>query len=296
MTNNGASSMDAVEEESLPSFLSLVEEYLDYANTYKRPSTFKRDITALTRILLTFEGVELSQITMRDIERFQAKRAKEVQPATVNRDMQVLKHLLNKAIDWGYIQISPARRVKSLREPPGRVRYLSESERRRLLDNCWLNGSDMLYPLVLTALLTGMRRGELRELIWDNINLEDCLIAVGHSKNNQSRVIPIHRDLLPVLVRLRSQYPFAQFVFCKPDGRPYGDWKRRFTTACERAGVKDFRFHDLRHTFASYLVMSGVDIRIVQQLLGHKDIKMTARYSHLSTACLSDAVNRIHRG
>lgn len=186
------------------------------------------------------------------------------------------------------MRMNPARTVKLFKEPLGRLRYLLPEERELLLQEC----SGMLRTIVITALETGMRKGEIQNLTWKDVDFKRRTITLTQTKNAEIRTIPISDTLLPVLQRLYVERRGPR-VFSKPDGGPYGNWRRSFESACNRAGIEDFRFHDLRHTFASYLVMSGVDIRTVQELMGHKDIKMTMRYSHLSKAHLLEAVNRV---
>jgi len=274
-------------------FRELAEEYIAYAEANKASSTIQRDKRRLGKLFAAFGSNRLTDITQRKVELYMQEREKEVKPATVNREFALLRHMLRKAVEWDYLPVSPARTVKPFKESPGRVRYLSDSERERLLDACKHSDSDMLYPVVLTALLTGMRRGELQELTWDDVNFPEARITVRRSKNNETRHIPIHRDLLEVLAELRNRYPYAQYVFCKPDGKPYGNWRRAFETACRQAGVANFRFHDLRHTFGSYLGMKGCNAYTIMRLMGHKTIAMSARYTHISEEQLRAAVDGI---
>lgn len=279
------------QQESLR-FSECLDEYLQWSKPHKRPSSYRRDLTSARWLLKEFRLKPISSITQKDIEKFQGKRALEVKPATVNRTMETLRHLFTKAIEWGYLQVNPTQRVKQLKTPPGRIRYLSLKERDRLLVECAPNL--MLYAVVVTALETGMRRGELRGLKWEDVSFETRTIYLHRTKNNTARAVPISNNLSVFLRRFYKER-VGKFVFSKPDGKPYGDWKRSFATACKRAEVKNFRFHDLRHTFASYLVMGGVDIRTVQELMGHKDIKMTVRYCQLSQQHLFKAVNKISK-
>lgn len=246
------------------------------------------------RLLLeAFGQCKLIEITSRDIERYMQLRSKDVRPATVNRELALLRHMLNKAIDWGYLQENPAKKVKPFKEPPGRVKYLRKDEYERLLTVCKLTPG--LYEIVYTALHTGMRKGELVSLTWGDVDFERMEITLRETKNNEIWVIPICDALLSVLEELYQKH-LGHHVFTREDGTPYGDPHHRFKTACKRAGVEDFRFHDLRHTYASYLVIAGIDIRTVQELMGHKTVKMTMRYSHLSKTHLRAAVNKIRAG
>ncbi|MBN2380638.1 site-specific integrase [candidate division WOR-3 bacterium] len=217
---------------------------------------------------------------------------KTLEAGTCNRKLALLRHMLHKAIDWGYLGENPCEKVKPFKEPPGRIRWLSDRERERLLDAVE-SRSEVLYGIVLTALLTGMRKGELQELTWDNVDFEREEITLTRTKNNERRVIPICQELLPVLQALRDAYPHAHHVFSKPDGRPYGNWRKAFESACREAGVKDFHFHDLRHTFASYLAMEKCNVPTIQRLTGHKSLSCVQRYMHLSEAHLRAAVDQL---
>jgi integrase len=154
--------------------------------------------------------------------------------------------------------------------------------------------SPRLRPIVVVALHTCMRKGEVLGLTWQNIDFGANTITVQHTKNHEPQVIPMNQPLCEELQRLpRHLHP--AYVFCNLQGQPYDEVKRSFKTACRKAGIKDFRFHDLRHTFASYLVMNNVNLKTVQHLLGHEDIRMTLRYSPLSREHLQAAVGTLDR-
>jgi integrase len=179
------------------------------------------------------------------------------------------------------------RKVKLLPENNRRLRYLSTVECKLLLDSC----NDHLKPIVITALNTGMRRGEILSLKWDNVDLKHGFILLDRTKNGERREIPINetvRNTFEGLIRrLDSPYLFYDHA----TGKPYQDLKRSFKTACRRVGITDFHFHDLRHCFASHLVMAGIDLATVKELLGHKTLTMTLRYSHLAPSHKVNAVN-----
>lgn len=271
----------------------LVKEYTDYSKAHKEDSTHSKEASKMKHILEAFGNHKLSQITPREIERYMERRKQTAKPATANREFSLLRHMLSKAVDWDYLKDNPAKRVKPFKEPPGRTRFLSQDECERLLDAC--KYTQGLYEIVLTALLTGMRKGELMGLTWDNVDLERMEITLRKTKNNETRVIPIAEDLLPLLSGLKAK-SLGLLVFTRPDGTPYGDPHHRFERVCRIAGIEHFRFHDLRHTFASWLVMSGENIPTVQRLMGHKTISMTMRYAHLSDSHLRAAVNKIRAG
>lgn len=270
-------------------FEDFAERYLTFSKANKAPKSYGRDLTSLrTNLIPHFRGYYLFDISSQMVEDYKSLRLSGVKPATLNRELACLRHMYNKAIEWGYVGRNPMQGVKLLKEPPERLRFLSPEEIEALLQQC----SVYLRSIVITAVHTGMRKSEVLGLTWSQVDLRERTIALERTKANERRVIPINDVLLQELrsipLRLRSD-----FVFCKKNGDPYGDIGKGFKAAVRRAGIEDFRFHDLRHTFASHLVMSGVDLRTVQQLLGHKTMKMTVRYSHLSKAHLQEAVNRL---
>jgi integrase len=180
--------------------------------------------------------------------------------------------------------------VKCLKEPPGRLRYLTGEEMDALVGAC----SPHLRPIVLTALHTGMRKSEILGLTWQEIDFGVRTITVHHTKNNERRVIPMNRTLYEELRQL-PRHLHSPYVFCNEQGERYDEVKRSFNTACRKAGIIDFRFHDLRHTFASHLIMNDISLKAIQTLLGHKDIRMTLRYTHLSGEHLQAAVGILDR-
>jgi integrase len=278
-----------IHEEKKVLFEDFAKEYLEFSETNKAPESYRRDKDHLGLHLIPyFKEKYLFEITSQEIEKYKTERLKRLKPATVNRQLACLKHMFNKAIEWGYVKNNPMKDVRMLKEPPGRIRYLMPDEISALLREC----APHIRPIVITALHTGMRKSEILNLKWSNIDLKRRLITIETTKNNECRTIPIN-DVLYEELRKIPRHFRNHMVFYNKDGENYYDIKKGFQAAVKRAGVKDFRFHDLRHTFASYLVMSGVDIRTVQQLLGHKDIKMTLRYSHLSKTHLQDAVNKV---
>jgi len=270
----------------------LAKEYIPYAEAHKAKSTVEKEASKMKLLVSAFGERKLTGITVRDIELYMQHRSKVVKPRTVNLELALLRHMLNKAVDWGYLKGNPAKRVKPFKEPPGRIRYLRRDEYDRLLSVCQLTPG--LYEIVLTALETGMRKGELQRLTWDDVDFEKRIITVKQSKNNETRHIQISKGLLPVLKGLLLERPHSHYVFSTPDGnKPCGNWRRAFETACRRADVANFRFHDLRHTFASYLGMSGCNAFEIKALTGHKTLAMAARYTHISDVQLRTAVNKI---
>jgi len=151
-----------------------------------------------------------------------------------------------------------------------------------------------IRPIVTVALNTGMRRGEILKLKWEDVDLRNGLLLVKDTKNGESRAVPINDAVREVLAgtvrRLDSQY-----VFCNPKGQPLREIKHTFNSACRRAGIRNFMFHDLRHSAASFMAMGGVSLLAIGTILGHKTASMTKRYSHLSPEHLQGAVAAIDR-
>lgn len=267
--------------------------YIYVNESHKRLSTRNRDLVAFRTIIPALGNKTLWSITKRDIEDYQTNRAEIVSASTVNRDMETLKHLLSCAVESGIIQVNPASKVKNLKVEPFRERYLTFKEKEELLKAC--KNNIVLHAVVLTALETGMRRGEIMNLEWKSVDFNLKQITLTQTKNNEKRSLPITDRLFQELYALWSIRQ-SDYVFEKPDGTRYGDWKKSFATACRRAGIDNFRFHDLRHTFASHLRLLGVDLGTIRELLGHKSLQMTMRYAHISDIQRYEAVSRLAHG
>ena len=286
---------DSLGSETKPinTFAELVKEYTPYAKINKSASTVEREKYTRRILLRSFGKKKLSEITRKDVDTHAQQRRRELAPGSINRELSLLKNMLDMAVEWGCLESNPARKVKQLKEPPGRIKWLNDSELERLLDACKLSTNPILYQIVLTALNTGMRKGELQRLTWDDIDFERRIITVKQSKNNETRYIQISKGLLPVLKGLLLERPHSHYVFSKTNGTAYGNWRRSFETVCKQAGIKDFHFHDLRHCFGSYLGMAGYNSYTIMALMGHKTPAMSARYTHISEVQLRAAVDEI---
>jgi site-specific recombinase XerD len=272
-------------------FEKLCANYLEYSRANKTHYTWVRDSTSVKTLLKSFQGRQIASITAYDVECFKNLRSAKLKNTSINRELSCIKHMFTKAVDWGFLPVNPLHSVKKMKEPPGRVRYLTDEEITTLLNCC--NGH--VKSIVVTVLNSVLRRGEVLGLKWSDVDLKNRVLTIHRTKNNEMKMVPVNQELHQVLSGLGPQLP-DQYVFANAEGGPFLDIKKGFHAAMRRAGIKDFRFHDLRHTFASRLVMAGVDIRTVQVLLGHKDIKMTLRYSHLSDTHLRDAVQKLEHG
>jgi len=249
----------------------------------------------------------LTAITPAVFDKWRAQRLRDgVKPATVNRDLDYLKAALGQAKKWGKLDSNPLAGVERIKRGiEQRTRYLTDDEEEALRDalaqreaqareqrknyNAWreqrgieplpeIKGySDHLMPLALLALNTGLRRGELLGLTWADIDLDGKRLTVraATAKSGKTRHVPLNSEALAVLEQWKRQHPDGRLFTSKPSTHT---WPRLMETA----GIENFRFHDLRHTFASRLVMKGVDLNTVRELLGHADITMTLRYAHLA--------------
>ena len=218
-----------------------------------------------------------------------SKLGRLVTPSTVNRELAILRHLLRLAEEWGYIAKVP--KIRLGREPEGRLRFLAEDEIPRLLAACEAKAakSPYLLPVVTVALHTGMRKGEILGLTWERVDFARGVLQLEHTKSGRRREVPMNRAVDDALAGLPG--PKAEgCVFRKRDGRAWGNIRTAFEDACREAKVDNFRFHDLRHTCASWLVMKGRSLKEVQEILGHREFTMTLRYAHLSPDRLRDAV------
>jgi integrase len=264
----------------------LIGRYLDH---FRGKRSLPTEEFHLKAILSFFGGSKpVSQIDRSDVDAFQRARLDTTKrsgahrsTSTINRELATLRRLLNKAVEWKAIEKNPAAGRKMLPERKGRTRFLSVGEAGRLLDAC----SSHLYPIVLCALETGMRRGEILSLRWEDVDLEHRILYVGETKTGIPRHVPISSRLANTLLsRARngaSEYLFAGKRGMGGHGKPFHDVRTSFKNACRRAGVAGFRFHDLRHTAASHMVMAGVPVKVVGEILGHTTVSMTERYSHL---------------
>jgi len=273
-----------LERESKIYFRELSEKFLrEYSRPPKKAiSSVGRDRLSVKHLNNFFGSKLVHQISREIIEEYQNKRLDDgVLSGTVNREVACLKTIFNKAVDWKLVRESPARKIKMLNEPPPIVRYLSEEELPKLLKACEISKAKHLYPIVFTALNTGMRLDEILKLRWRDIDFINGFIHIEVAKGGKRRDIPLTTELTRLL-KYGIKVEDTEYVFCDAKGRPFTNINRSWKTAKRRAGIKNFRFHDLRHTFASYLVMGGVDLYMVSELLGHSSIDVTKRYAHLS--------------
>jgi len=228
------------------------------------------------------------------IDNYQSKLLSEgLKNSSVNREIAVLKHIFSKAHDWEIISDYTYQQIKKVKQLPvdnSKFRWLTVEEWNKLVDTCEYH----LRPLIITALNTVMRKTEILELKWQNVNIIDGFIQVVNSKNNESRQIKMNDDIKRLFSKLPRRLDIDYVFFNKYTGKAYTDVKRSFASACKRAKINNFRFHDLRHKFASHMVMRGVRLEVLQKILGHKNFRMTLRYAHLAPDYVSDSVSKLN--
>jgi integrase len=293
-------------KDGVATFRDFLEEmYRPWAST-----KHKNGNSAPDRLLSAFEDFAdkpLTRIDLLAVEQWRTKRIRAgVTKSTCNRELATLKAALKLAGVWG-LEVASLAKLKLDKIDNSRARFLTVDEEKRLRlalevrdakgraarerGNQWRQErgkdlmpvvapgeySDHLTPAVLLSLNTGLRKGELIALYWSDINVSESLLTVraAAAKSNKSRHVPLNPEARRVLERWREQ---------QPDGRifPVKDFKTAWNGLMASSGITLFRWHDLRHTFASKLVMAGVDLNTVRELLGHTDLKMTLRYAHLA--------------
>ncbi|WP_313044583.1 site-specific integrase [Pseudomonas sp.] len=269
----------------------------------------------------------LDAITGRDLELIRTAWMQDGNKAsTVNRKMGSISGVFSRAVEWEYIYTHPLTKLKQLKvDSKGVIRYLAADETKRLRDaldarqdemraeresaNTWrterhrepmpslleLPFTDHLKPMVLVSLNTGMRRGELFDLKWSAVNFDTKTITVAGAttKTSDTRHIPMNKETIGVLDAWKKQVSESPYVFPGQGGGRFEDVKSAWLKLLERAQIDGFRWHDMRHDFASRLVMAGVPLNTVRDLLGHADIKMTLRYAHLAPGTKAAAVELI---
>ncbi len=288
-TTGGHPPPTAPGEAALISFDQLVLAYL-HARVGAKSAV--RDRNAAQHLFPVFTERLLSDIRPADIRQYlTARRAAGAAASTVNKEIGLLARAIHYANrEWGYSLYNPVQGCKQ-REPEGRVRWLTHAQAASLVAAAGQLGprAAHLPDLITLALHTGMRKGELLGLEWRRVDFENGLIYLEgqHTKSNKRRSIPINQPARAALTSRRAAGNGA-LVF-----GGVKDAKRSFAHACQIAGIEDFRFHDLRHTFASWLMQAGAALVDVRDLLGHASVEMTERYAHLAPERLRGAVARL---
>ena len=312
------------EAHTLESYLDEVHE--PWVSVNRRTGT--DDVSRIKSAFRAFLETPLTDIQGFAIDKWRTQRLKDgTKKATVNRDIAALKSILSKAVEWGFLPENPSASVKPVKlDASGRVRFLNPEEQERLSlaldkheedsrkERDLLNEKlrkrgepelpdlrkvafvDYLRPMVILSLNTGMRRGEVFNLEWEDVNLDAHMLTVKGSgtKSGNTRHIPLNSDVVDALRNWCKQTEGSGLVFRSPktNGR-FDNTRKSWKTLLSMAEIADFRWHDMRHHFASMLVMAGVDLNTARELLGHADIKMTLRYAHLAPQHKAAAVEKL---
>lgn len=300
-------------------------EYRPWARVHRKHGDAWCD--AILRVFSSLADESLTAINQHKVEKVRTARLNDgIKPATVNRNVTCLRGALSHAVRSGYISEHPLADMAPVdTDSSSKVRYLTEDEARRLRSalqvrddearaaresaNAWRQArrrpvlpaipddgyGDHLTPLVLVSLNTGARRGEMFSLEWMDVDfdLQQITIRGETSKKNRTRYIPLNAEALGALRRWCDQTDGRGLVFAGRGGERLDNVRKAWAGILDDASITAFRWHDLRHTFASWLVMRGVDLNTVRELLGHGDIKMTLRYAHLAPQHKADAVARL---
>ncbi len=288
----------------------LLDRYInEYSIHNKAPHTVKGDIGIAKEMKEFFGDLPLTDLTPRLLAEYKARcREKGLTPSSINHRRGLLRHAFNLAIkEWEWVKENPVNGTSREKVNDARDRWLTLEEEKNLLDNCVIyvtckdNVKEPRYwlkEIVLFALNTGMRQDEILSLAWPNVDLFRRTAMVVRSKNGEKRTIPLNLTVLVLLkAKAKRQDIKSNFVFASETGTKvdHRNLLRAFYNALKKIEIEDFRFHDLRHTFATRLAQAGVDLYKISKLLGHKDIKMTMRYSHHYPESLRDGVEVLDR-
>ena len=285
--------------------ISLGQLKEEYEKVQKGESYFEKARKYYLKTIEDFfgSGRKLYQITPLDIEKFKVSRketktqhGKERSDISVNRELETFRHMLNKAVEWGWLEKNPFDRFKKpdgksslfYQENNDRTRYLNEDEIRKLLNF----SPPHLKNIVQAAIFTGLRAGDILRLQWSQVDLSRSTLTFHEQKkNDRERVKFLNQDMINILLEIKQNNLLTgiepEYIFLGPkrkrkSAEPIVCVRRSFRSALKRAGIKDFHFHDLRHTSASHLIMRGASMKAVQEHLNHSSPTMTNRYAHIS--------------
>jgi len=239
---------------------------------------------------------KISAVSRAMIVEIRDEMAEERAPATVNRYIATLRHAFNIAVtDWEWTNKNPLQRIL-LTEPRGRDRHLSDDEIKALLDAASQSEHPHLYPIVLIALTTGARRGEITGLRWGDVDLSNGRALLQQTKNTDKRMLALVPYVITELKKLQKVRQIdSDLVFASPNPigkRTYPGFEASWRVARDEAGLRDFRFHDLRHTFASRMAMDGRSLAEIAAALGHRTLAMVQRYAHLTDSHIQTAMEQ----
>lgn len=276
---------DRIGRQRVVLFNELAQDFLDYSRAEKR--SLKNDVSRMKPLLKAFGGKPAASVSLADVERFKWDlQQKSLLPATVKHHLDLLRAVYNRAMRLNKVQQNPMKGMKPVKINNSRVRYLTDAEEARL----FVALPKHLHPIVELALLTGLRRSNLLGLEWKNVDLVAGVYTIPISKSGEALRLPFHPRALEILAGLPKNGPY---VFPKRNGKPRRAIDSAFRKAVRRAAIPNFKYHDLRHTWASRLAMAGVDLVTIKELGGWKTLKMVLRYAHLSPTHLREELGRL---
>jgi len=275
---------------------SFVQEYLQYSRTNKTPGAVKIDMQAIRSLNRILQPKTTNEISPATLERWKSVRANEVSPVAVNIELRQIKAMVHKGIQWSYMNSKQIEGVNQLKVPKKLPRFMSKDEITRLqtyTPNRW-------WDIFSFFILTGLRIGEFIHLKWDWVDFQKKTLTVMADsdwtpKDYESREIPLHSNLIEILVRLKKnrmgEYIFWSGINSATLAARIG---QKFSKYCKKAGIDHYRIHDLRHTFASHMVLNGADLMVVRDILGHSSVKTTEIYAHLYPSRHHEAIARLN--
>lgn len=315
---------ETAERRTLKGFLT--EQYEPWARQNQAKGT-----ETVRRVRANFEyllDIPMTDITPWVIDKWRTHKLKQGrQPSTINRDVFALRSCLSRAVEWHVIPVHPLKRIKPLKTDKNpKIRFLSDDEAQRLRDaladrdtelkaareraNEWRRHrgyppfpsmmkqayADHLTPMVLVSLNTGIRRGEAFSLHWSDVDLKGRMLTIvgSKAKSKTTRHVPLNDEAFAALVAWRNQSAGDGLVWPGKDGEQLNNVHKAWQGVMKKANIRNFRWHDLRHSFASWLVMRGVPLNTVRDLLGHAELSTTLRYAHLAPDHRAEAVNLLN--
>ncbi|MFC1855970.1 tyrosine-type recombinase/integrase, partial [Thermodesulfobacteriota bacterium] len=292
--------------KTYPLFNGIVDKYLEWSETHKRSA--ERDLTSSKHIKPFFRHKRINEVAPLMIERYirnrknviramkknKGKLDRDISFCSINRELAMMKHLFSKAGEWGLYDKNPVKGIKMFPEKK-RSRYLREEEISSLIEACDRSKNKSLKAIVVTAITTGARLNEILGLRVIDLDFRNYKINLEHTKTGGRESVTMSECLKEVLTEHLSNKnnKESEYLFCNDDGTRFKDIRTAFKTALKDASITGFRFHDLRHTFASHLAMNGVEGRTLQELGRWKTPTMVMRYAHLSAEHKKKAVDTL---
>ena len=279
-------------------------EYLPWSKSNKAPASSKSEGLSCKHLIDYLKDILISQIDQYSLDRYITERTGKVSNRTINIELTCLNQMLNKAVEWGFIENKPIPKIRKLKEIKKAPRFLTIQELNILMQKA----TAWLKPFITFAVNTGMRAGEISYLKWEHVDLANRLIKVANdvdhlTKSRRDRVVYMNNTVYKLLLYLKDHWIHPntlealkrqpnqeKYVFCDDYGNPIKSFYKSYIKAVRKAGLKGVNVHTLRHTFASYLAQNGQSVYVLKELLGHSEIKTTQIYAHISGQNLRDAV------